>query len=73
MVMKNEQCQKLRCCLCGETFTAPLPDGVSEEEKYDEAAKAVLALQKYYLGSPFKSIESISNCFRFDSLCSLDH
>jgi len=50
--------EKLRCCLCGETFTAPLPDGVSEEEKYDEAAKAVLALQKYYLGSPFKRIES---------------
>ena len=50
--------EKLRCSLCGETFTAPLPDGVSEEEKYDEEAKAVLALQKYYLGSPFKRIES---------------
>ncbi len=50
--------EKLRCSLCTETFTAPLPDGVSEEEKYDEEAKAILALQKYYLGSPFKRIES---------------
>ena len=50
--------EKLRCSLCGETFTVPLPDGVSEDEKYDEAAKTVLALQKYYLGSPFKRIES---------------
>ena len=50
--------EKLRCSLCGETFTAPLPNGVSEEEKYDEEAKAVLVLQKYYLGSPFKRIES---------------
>ena len=50
--------EKLRCSLCGETFTASLPEGVSEDEKYDEEAKAVLALQKYYLGSPFKRIES---------------
>ena len=50
--------EKLRCLLCGDTFTAPLPEGVSREEKYDDQAKAVLALQKYYLGSPFKRIES---------------
>jgi hypothetical protein len=43
--------EKLRCSACGETFTAGLPAGVSEE-KYSSQARAVLAVSRYYLGVP---------------------
>jgi len=49
--------EKLRCALCGEIFTAPLPEGVPPEAVYDETLKATLSLQKYFLGSPFYRME----------------
>ena len=53
--------EKLRCNSCGAIFSANLPRGVSPEDKYDESAKAVLALQKYFLGSPFHRIKDFQN------------
>ena len=43
--------EKLRCSACGETFTAELPAGVSDE-KYSPQARAVLAVSRCYLGVP---------------------
>ena len=43
--------EKLRCSACGETFTAGLPAGVSDE-KYSPQARAVLAVSRCYLGVP---------------------
>jgi len=48
--------EKLRCSACGQVFTAPLPDGVSEE-KYSPRARAVLAVSRYYLGLPLYRVE----------------
>lgn len=43
---------KLRCSSCTTVFTADLPPGVSAG-KYDYATKAQIAVQKYFMGSPF--------------------
>lgn len=50
--------ERLRCNLCGEVFTAKAPDGVGEE-KYDEAAKAMMALLRYGKGFPFNRLEKL--------------
>ena len=44
--------ERLRCNLCGEIFEAEAPEGVGEE-KYDETARAMIALLKYGSGVPF--------------------
>jgi transposase len=49
-------CDRLRCNLCGEVFTAPAPEGVGDA-KYDEAATSMVALLKYGCGVPFHRIE----------------
>lgn len=43
---------RLRCALCGDTFTPPAPPEFSEE-KYDAHFKAILVLHKYFLATPF--------------------
>lgn len=50
--------EKLRCNLCGEVFTATAPEGVGEE-KYDEAAGAMIALLRYGSGFPFNRLERL--------------
>jgi transposase len=50
--VKEFTVEALRCALCNTVFKANLPYGVSDE-KYDEAFKAVLSIQKYYMGAPF--------------------
>ena len=49
--------EKLRCALCGYIVTASLPDNV-DKNKYDASIRSVLAVNKYYLGLPFKRIET---------------
>jgi len=44
--------EKLRCALCQMIFRADLTTDIPAE-KYDERIKALLAIQKYYLGMPF--------------------
>ena len=43
---KRHELEKLRCSLCGKTFTAHLPEGM---RKYDEHLKAHLAVAKNYI------------------------
>lgn len=52
------ECDRLRCNLCGEVFTAPSPEGVGNK-KYDEAASCMVALLKYGAGLPFNRIEKL--------------
>lgn len=44
--------KKLRCSLCGEIFSARLPEEAGEK-KYDEEAGSMIALLKYGYGMPF--------------------
>jgi len=44
--------EKLRCALCGHLVSADIPLHVGTQ-KYDEAFKAILVLQKYYVAIPF--------------------
>jgi hypothetical protein len=50
--------EKLRCGLCGEVFSAPVPEGVGEE-KYDPESAAMIALLKYGTGLPFHRLERL--------------
>ena len=52
------ECDRLRCNLCGEVFTAPSPEGVGEE-KHDETATGMVGLLKYGVGLPFNRIEKL--------------
>jgi hypothetical protein len=50
--------QKLRCHLCGEIFTAPLPADAASS-KYDATAGSMIALLKYGSGMPFNRLEGL--------------
>lgn len=50
--------EKLRCNLCGEVFTAPLPEEAGTE-KYDESAGAMIGLLRYGSGLPFNRLEQL--------------
>lgn len=50
--------EKLRCNLCGEVYTAPLPDEAGPE-KYDETAGAMVPLLRYGSGLPFNRLEQL--------------
>jgi transposase len=52
------ECDRARCNLCGEVFTAPPPADVGTE-KYDETAPAMIGLLKYGTGLPFNRIEKL--------------
>jgi len=57
--------EKLRCSLCGEIFVAKIPPEVANEEKYDAAFKAMLALMKYYVAVPFYRQEYFQKLLNF--------
>ena len=50
--------EKLRCNLCGEVYTAPLPEKAGTE-KYDETAGAMVPLLRYGSGLPFNRLEQL--------------
>jgi hypothetical protein len=50
--------ENLRCNLCGEVFTAGMPEAAGEE-KYDETAAGMIALLKYGSGFPFHRLERL--------------
>lgn len=50
--------QKLRCKLCGEIFTAALPEGV-RDERHDATVGSMVALLKYSTGVPFQRAETL--------------
>lgn len=52
--------QKLRCNLCGKTFTAKAPpEAVKQDTKYDAEAGSMVALLKYGTGMPFNRLEGL--------------
>jgi len=53
-------CDRLRCNLCGEVFTAPAPAGVGTD-KYDAPASSMVGLLKYGAGLPFNRIEKLQD------------
>jgi transposase len=53
-------CDRLRCNLCGEVFTAPAPAGVGND-KYDATASSMVGLLKYGAGLPFNRIEKLQD------------
>jgi len=53
---------KLRCNLCGEIFTAPVPEEAGPA-KYDETVAAMIAVLKYGSGFPFYRIEKLQESF----------
>ena len=52
------ECERLRCNLCGEVYTAAAPEGVGTQ-KYEESASAMVGLLKYGTGLPFHRIEKL--------------
>jgi transposase len=52
------ECERFRCNLCGEVFTAAAPEGIGDE-KYDETAASMIALFKYGCGMPFHRLEGL--------------
>ncbi len=52
------ECERLRCNLCGEVYTAAPPEDVGPE-KYDASASAMVGLLKYGTGLPFHRIEKL--------------
>ncbi len=52
------ECERLRCNLCGEVFTAVAPEGIGPE-KYDHSVAAMIAMLKYGCGLPFNRIEKL--------------
>jgi transposase len=53
-------CERLRCNLCGEMYTAAAPEGVGNE-KYDATATSMVGLLKYGTGLPFNRIETLQD------------
>ncbi len=54
--------QRLRCHLCGKTFTASAPEGIGEE-KYDHTVASMIGLLKYGSGLPFNRVRRLQgNC-----------
>jgi transposase len=57
--------EQLRCNLCGELFTAALPDDVTRDgvrtQKYGYSARAIMAIGKFYMGNPYYRQESLQS------------
>jgi transposase len=51
--------EKLRCNLCGDVFTAKCPDGMDDEEIYDETAVSMIAVLRYGSGFPMYRLETM--------------
>jgi len=55
--------EQLRCNLCGQLFTAPLPDDIlhdgARQQKYGYSARAMMAISKFFMGNPYYRQESL--------------
>lgn len=58
LAAKVYELERLRCNLCGEIFTAKVPEDVGDA-KYDAASGAIIALLKYGAGLPFYRLKSL--------------
>lgn len=59
--------ERLRCNACGAYFTAAVSDEVTQDggvyQKYGYSARALMAISKYYAGSPFYRQGSVQDLF----------
>ncbi len=59
--------QRLRCNTCGAYFTAELPEAVRRDgpadQPYGYSARALMAIQKYFAGSPFYRQQTLQQLF----------
>lgn len=57
--------ERLRCNACGAYFTAPLAENVQADghaqQKYGYSARSLMAINKYYAGTPFYRQGSLQN------------
>jgi transposase len=57
--------EQLRCNLCGELFTAKLPDDVAKDgdrfQKYAFSSRTMMAINKFYMGSPYYRQENLQS------------
>ncbi len=51
--------ERLRCALCGEIYQAQLPEAISHQDKYNETCRSAIAMSRYYMGMPFKRLETM--------------
>jgi transposase len=58
LAAKVYRLQKLRCHLCGQVFTAPVPEAAGDR-KYDATAGSMIGLLKYGSGLPFNRLEGL--------------
>lgn len=56
------ECERLRCNLCGEIFTADRPPDAGPD-KYDPTAASTIAVLKYGSGVPFTRLASLQQRF----------
>lgn len=57
------ECERLRCNLCQEIFTAKLPEEAGEE-KFDASSRAIMACLKYGSGMPFYRLEGLQESLK---------
>lgn len=61
--------ERVRCNACGQFFTAPLSDEVLADgecdQKYGFSARSLMALGKYFSGTPFYRKESLQDLLGF--------
>jgi hypothetical protein len=55
--------KRLRCALCGKLYTAHLPEEVTQDgvraQPYGYSARAMIALNKFFMGSPYFRQENL--------------
>lgn len=65
LVAEKHIMEQLRCNLCGQQFTAPLPDDILHDgvrqQKYAYSARAMMAISKFFMGNPYYRQESLQS------------
>ena len=65
LASENHILEQLRCHLCGKVFTADLPREVARDgnryQKYGYSARTIMAINKFYMGSPYYRQESLQS------------
>ena len=61
--------EQLRCNACQAIYTAPLPDSVLEDgdadQQYGYTARALMAINKFYTGTPYYHQENLTDLFGY--------
>jgi transposase len=64
---KKHIMEQFRCNLCGQRWTADLPEEVlsdgARQQKYGYSARSLMAISKFYMGSPYYRQENLQALF----------